>query len=48
VGQRYIQALCDSEKYLEAAAACDRVLPADPQIWDEWVHVFAELGQLPV
>ncbi|KAI8920586.1 hypothetical protein BC831DRAFT_515430 [Entophlyctis helioformis] len=46
IGQKYIAKLMAEEKYNEAAASCPKLLRTNADLWEHWVHKFAEADKL--
>ncbi|GAA6004052.1 Vps41p [Rhodotorula paludigena] len=46
VGKRYLEHLVDDGQYEKAAATCPKILGINAKLWEDWVFLFADKGQL--
>ncbi|GAA5884825.1 hypothetical protein JCM6882_007110 [Rhodosporidiobolus microsporus] len=46
VGKKYLEFLVDDGQYEKAAEACPKLLGINAKLWEDWVFLFAEKGQL--
>ncbi|GAA6038514.1 hypothetical protein JCM8097_004607 [Rhodosporidiobolus ruineniae] len=46
VGKKYLEYLVDDGQYEKAAQACPKILGINAKLWEDWVFMFADKGQL--
>ncbi|GAA6000682.1 hypothetical protein JCM10207_004607 [Rhodosporidiobolus poonsookiae] len=46
VGKKYLEYLIDDGQFQKAAEACPKILGINAKLWEDWVFLFAEKGQL--
>ncbi|KAK4705598.1 vacuolar protein sorting-associated protein 41, partial [Phenoliferia sp. Uapishka_3] len=46
IGVKYLEHLVDENQYEKAAATCPKILGINAKLWEDWVFLFADKGQM--
>ncbi|KAJ3412220.1 Vacuolar protein sorting-associated protein 41 [Chytridiales sp. JEL 0842] len=46
IGVKYLKSLVEKKEFAEAAGLLPKILRGDVKLWEEWIYVFCEKGQM--